>query len=51
MFIIFTVSSISVVPTIYFSFAGISCAYFLSQQQLNIKARSALAKKVLANSR
>lgn len=32
MFIIFTVSSIFVVPVIYFAVIGVSCAYFLLQQ-------------------
>ena len=31
MFIIFTVSSISVLPTIYFTLAGLASAYLLSQ--------------------
>ena len=32
MFIIFTVSGITAVPTIYFSLVGISCAYFAMQK-------------------
>lgn len=50
MFIIFTVSSISVVPTIYFTFAGLASAYFLSQQQGYLKARFRPAQNGLANS-
>jgi len=40
MFIILTVSSVFIVPTIYFAVVGMSCAYFLLQQ-LNDRAKQA----------